>query len=333
MSQSSPPQDIPKDVLHTVWVINLSENTTKNHLIHVFEPIAPVKDVFVTQIKGKYVALLEFQSLEGKRLVFRKASEGATFELGDGSQAVVRDSRMSIKLFLEAQEQEAQQQAVTKVEKLPQQQQQNESALPRHKQEEEVELVDMEPNERKPQGNPRFREELVTQPNQKPASPNDHPDALRDKIKKSLDTRSIRQDMPQDTMTQNQLNLIQSGKAQQGSVKEIKKCQASNIDSLTPFEDHQVTQLKEKVSNTIFSSDKLRLVSETAAGHSFSCQQVKDILSAFRISFEQKQLLTEFFFRHIRDQSNIDLVLESFEFSMDREITKKMLAMMAETST
>lgn len=311
-----PEINIPDDILQTIWVVKLSPATTAEDITSSFSKIAPVRQAYVTKINENYVGLLEFETFEGKKLVLDQGNKGTKFSLRDGTQAMVRDSRTSIRLFLQAQVDNGNSST------------QLSSAvnwsygdlLGEQEIKSQQNLNSLKKNSQTQNDSSKIFEDIKIQSTKKLLNNKEQGidiEFLESYEKEDIDAQTLNQSLKQP----NNENLF----------LDTKNNLSGNdaLESLRPplIEDHQITQLIENITKTIFSSKKFLLVKEISEKHSLTCEQCRRILTQFRISFEQKQILTEYLYKHIQDRDNIDVVLNAFDFDMDREIVRKILEM------
>ena len=92
-----------------------------------------------------------------------------------------------------------------------------------------------------------------------------------------------------------------------------------------PMVDSEFHNLKQRIKNAPFSSDKAGVVDLAASTHYFSCHQVADIIRD-TLPFSADQLHALEAFNHkIVDRGNVFTILDAFKFANDREKAKRIL--------
>lgn len=86
-----------------------------------------------------------------------------------------------------------------------------------------------------------------------------------------------------------------------------------------------MSKLLQGLESTYFSQAKMELIQKTCVNVSITCKQAKQVLDAFTISFEKKQLIQSVFQFRLADPQQLDSLLVSFEFELDRLLCQQML--------
>ena len=97
-----------------------------------------------------------------------------------------------------------------------------------------------------------------------------------------------------------------------------------------PMERNQIMNdrdfkfLHKVIKKKSFSDDRLELLSVGVLDNYFSCRQCAKLLSIFSFSSDKLEAL-EIMAEHIADRENIDLIIDAFTFSSDKEKATKLL--------